>query len=451
MDYFVLAKVVLAIIFSYVFFKIARYCWRFLGLPNSKKEVYFKDYYNRIKIYRGVNVCNYSKAALDLLPWHTEQDYARLKDWGFNLVRFLVFWEAIEPEKDKYNFDYLNKVKKHIKTLEKLGIDVIIDIHQDLYSRKFTGDGFPNWTLPEEKHTFKTQTPWWKNYFTPAVLDCYKHFWKNKDLKNKYVELVEVVSEIFIDCRNVIGIDVFNEPFPNFPFIWRFEKKYLNKFYTQIKQAVICKPLFFESWILTSAGTPTKLNPKLFSARHFHIPHYYPPFCNGEGDYNKFNRLLTRISLKAKAIEAKRLNCPVIIGETGISPSVKNYTDFIEDLIELSNKYKINWLWYCYDKETHSSHGLLDVDGKEREFVSNLVTIYPQRIAGANPEYYIKDNVFYFKCDYDVSVTGTTNIFVPDKFNYEVKTDLDYVIKDNIIEFEQARIMEIEIKFSLKQ
>lgn len=447
---------VVAVLAAPILFQLLLYVWRFLGLPNFKKETYFRDSYNRIKIYRGVNICNYAKTALpDFLPWHTEQDYARLKNWGFNLVRFLVFWEAIEPEKNKYNTEYLNKVKEHISILEKLGIDVIVDLHQDLYSRKFTGNGFPEWALPPEKHPFKPATPWWKNYFTPAVMDCYKYFWKNDELKNKYVELVNFVQYSLKDCKNVIGIDVLNEPFPNFPFIWRFEKKYLNDLYSKMKITSsvkdFSKTLFFESWILTSTGAPTNLDSKLFGTRNVHMPHYYPPFCHNKGNYNWFNRLLAKTAFRSKTVEARKLNSPALIGEIGISTTVKDYMSFVRDMVEAADKHKINWLWYCYDKEVYSGQGLIDNNGNEREYLEELVRIYPQRIAGSNPKWYIKNNTFCFECDYDATVSGTTEIFVPAKYKYEIKTDLKYVIKENIVRFEQTKKMRVEIKFSLKQ
>jgi hypothetical protein len=68
---------------------------------------FFHDDVGRIQIYHGVNICNYSKWSKDRLPWHTIKEYKLLKESGFNLVRFLIYWDAIEPCRYKtkdYNY-----------------------------------------------------------------------------------------------------------------------------------------------------------------------------------------------------------------------------------------------------------------------------------------------------------------------------------------------------------
>lgn len=437
MYYFIALIIILAGIIGS---KAIVFLWCFLGLPNFKKKVYFRDIYNRIKIYRGVNVCNYSKTAPDFLPWHTKKDYARLKQWGFNLVRFLVFWEAIEPEKGKYNFQYINKVKEHIAVLAKLDIDVIIDIHQDLFSRKFTGNGFPDWALPEEKLPFEAQQKWYLNYLQPAVIESYKHFWSNWELQDNYFNMISFVYNTLALSKNVIGIDVMNEPFPKFPCIWRFENKILSSFYQKLNLFVTnCKfvrKLFFESWIVTSTGLPTCLNKKLFNGRNYHFPHYYPPFCHDRGNYNWFNRLLAKTAVRSKTMEAKRLNSPAIIGEIGIYERVKNYLGFIKDFVDLSEKYQVSWTWYAYDRDTDSAQGLLDANLEPKENLFKLLRIYPQKIAGKNPKYYTKDRVFYFECDHDIFAAGNTEIFTLPQQQLKISSNVKYTTDKNILKFD---------------
>jgi len=55
---------------------------------------------------------------------------------GFNVVRLLVIWEAIEPKKKgEYNTEYLTYIRKIVQEAKDQGIYVLMDMHQDMFSR----------------------------------------------------------------------------------------------------------------------------------------------------------------------------------------------------------------------------------------------------------------------------------------------------------------------------
>ena len=76
------------------------------------------------------------------------EHFARLRHWGFNCLRFLVTWEAIEHagpgDYDERYLDYLTGVVARAAEYE---LAVFIDPHQDVWSRMSGGDGAPGWTL----------------------------------------------------------------------------------------------------------------------------------------------------------------------------------------------------------------------------------------------------------------------------------------------------------------
>ena len=77
-----------------------------------------------------------------------EEHVQRLKLWGFNCVRLLTTWEAIEHFGPKqYDIAYLEYYEKIIQYLEKESIYVFIDFHQDVWSRMSGGDGAPGWVF----------------------------------------------------------------------------------------------------------------------------------------------------------------------------------------------------------------------------------------------------------------------------------------------------------------
>jgi aryl-phospho-beta-D-glucosidase BglC (GH1 family) len=77
-----------------------------------------------------------------------EEHFTRLKHWGFNCLRFLITWEAIEHAgPGKYDKDFLEYIEELLKIAEEKKFYVFIDPHQDCWSRMSGGDGAPGWTF----------------------------------------------------------------------------------------------------------------------------------------------------------------------------------------------------------------------------------------------------------------------------------------------------------------
>ncbi|MCJ7706898.1 MAG: glycoside hydrolase family 5 protein [Anaerolineales bacterium] len=132
---------------------------------------WFKDEHGRTLLLRGVNLGGSSKVPFSPdgatyrsegffnhrqvsfvgRPFPLEQadeHFSRLKRWGFDFLRFLVTWEAIEHAgPGLYDQAYLDYVYGIIRKAEEHGIRLFIDPHQDVWSRFSGGDGAPGWTF----------------------------------------------------------------------------------------------------------------------------------------------------------------------------------------------------------------------------------------------------------------------------------------------------------------
>jgi endoglycosylceramidase len=405
------------------------YIGKFFYKPKKGEYHYITDKTGRITIYHGANVSNSSKSAPDFLPWQTKEDFAKLKTWGFNLVRYIVLWEAVEPARgpgiqpQTYNTAYIQATLERLQWLKELGIDVIIDFHQDIYAKRFTGNGFPDWTLSalpcgchyDDSIPFVCQNPWNMNYFQPAVVNAYNWFWTGIDLQDAYIKMLTYVMSQFDGLDNVIGFDVMNEPFLST--IHSFEKKVLTKFYTDIQTMMeynnFKSEMCFEPEMYTSAVIPSNL--KFVPSRDtIFMPHYYDAFCHQGSAYEPLNKTLMTRAIAIKQREAQKFGVPLIFGEFGISASVKNYDQYLRDFVRASNEGLFGFVYYAYDKKSVEDFGLINDDGTPTGQLDAILSVYPQKIAGKNPVVKCEEKSFTLDYETDPAVTGPTEIFFPE-------------------------------------
>lgn len=362
------------------------------GCRPAERAEYVYDAEGRIVIYHGVAVSNTAKQAPDYLPWQTQADMAPLRTWGFNLVRYVVFWEGIEPIEGTYNDAYIAATVERIGWLRDLGIDVIVDFHQDLYARRFSGNGFPDWTVDDGGHEFTMRQPWNLNYLEPAVAASYDHFWNSETLKTQYIAAVERMMAAVDGMPNVIGVDVMNEPWP-----WAsplFEETCLTAFYEDLQAMMLRNDfksrLCFEPVIFTSAALPTNLRFKP-SIPSVYCPHYYDPLVHEGVAYADLNAWWMANGMAGKVAEAKRFGTPMIYGEFGISSEVEGWDRYLRDFLTLADAHQVGWVYWAYDREDRSSFGILEASGEPDIKLPVLTRVYPQRIAGRNPEWTIAE------------------------------------------------------------
>lgn len=239
----------------------------------TAKGPWFSDETGRVLIFHGVNLSGSSKVPFtpngathlqegffdhrDVSfigrPFPLDQaheHFSRLKAWGFKLLRFLVTWEAIEHagpgQYDEAYLDYLHEV---LRLAGEYGFSVIIDPHQDVWSRFSGGDGAPGWTLEavgfhldriQETgaailHQFHgdpfPQMIWPTNGARLAAATMLTLFFGGNDfapktridgkpvqeyLQGHYIAAFQRVAERVKDLDCVIGYESFNEPLSGF-------------------------------------------------------------------------------------------------------------------------------------------------------------------------------------------------------------------------------------------
>lgn len=170
-------------------------------------------------------------APLDELDRHLD----RIAHWGFDVLRFLVTWEAIEHAgPGEHDEPYLDYVRECVRRAGERGLLVFVDPHHDAWSRFTGGDGAPYWTLelagmrPERLvdaeavalHSFD----WPGNYQTAPVATMWTLFFAGDtyappslrgvqgELQDRYLAAIGALAERLTDFDHVLGYDSFNEP-----------------------------------------------------------------------------------------------------------------------------------------------------------------------------------------------------------------------------------------------
>jgi len=180
----------------------------------------FKDEGGRVVILRGVNVAGNSK----IPPFVPFSDTTRLdpvKEWGMNVIRLVLIWEAIEPEPGKYNGEYIDAVEALANAAGERGIYVILDMHQDMFSRYLNGgcgDGAPSWaidpSIPQDEPANDERCIDWVNGLNDKnVLRAFDSFYANVNgVRDHYISMWAHIARRFGDHPAVIGYDLMNEP-----------------------------------------------------------------------------------------------------------------------------------------------------------------------------------------------------------------------------------------------
>ena len=398
------------------------------GVHRPKTIRHITDKWGRVLILRGINSSNSSKSAHDFMPWVKKKHVIQeTKEFGFNVVRFLIFWAAIEPEKGVFDEEYLDRLAKRIKWYTDNGAYVFLDMHQDVYGYSVRGNGAPPWATevgPYKKYQHKKiGKKWWLQNINPAVTRAYSNFWrykKYKYLQDHYIKAWEKVAKRFKGNPKVIGYDLMNEPHsPDItPF---FEKKRVKDFYHRVIRAI--RKIDQDKWLfieprsfMVNFGLPSFL-PKITDSRQgesrlVYAPHLYPLFLHEGTPYQTIDRKNISDWSINRTKELERLKTPLLVGEFGGSDNIPNLNSFLEEVTNMFDYMQAGWTWYSNQP---GSWALVKRNGQEYPKVHYLVRTYPRAISGTPHGFFfdIKTGEFQLFFKTKKGVKAPTEIFIP--------------------------------------
>jgi len=319
-----------------------------------------------------------------------------------------------------------------VSAFAKRGVYVFVDAHQDLFSRRFCGDGFPDWTLPEKYRTRRQHADcknWGLVDFTYPLSSTLDRFWENKDgAQDSYVAFFKMLAGRYKDEPGVIGFEPINEPFPGLKARMSISHWYgsqLFPLYEKVGQAVQS----VDSRFLIFADIFPLENPVLWSTKRprpniknlAFAPHYYDFGTYGKMLGSAFENKFMQKSLRRHQSQAKKWDTPILIGEWGISPLYPGASGYITSLNSVYDELKISHtFWEASMSPTiwnMENTSVFNPDGSVREKALALDRPYPRAVAGTIKSFSFDPGKKQFEMVWteDPKISAPTEIHLPER------------------------------------
>lgn len=405
--------------------------------PERQKLV---DSLGREVYFHGTNV------VVKSFPWHpetegfsdgtfSEQDMQLLKSLGLNVIRLGFMWPGLEQSRGKYNETYIQVMQKIVTLSEKYGIYVLLDMHQDAFSRVLCVEGLPTWAVntgnakgfPEPLHDPYVNDPktgmptdedcakfvWSDYYLTEATSVAFQNLYNNTDgLLDRWAAFWAKTASGFKDFPNVIGYELINEPWAGDVYADPLlfipgvaDKRNLAPAYEVLSKAIRQHDdqhcIFFEgvTWDDFGVGFESVPGGDLYRNRSVLSYHFYiPPSLE----------LIENFEARKKDLE--RLQCGGMMTE--FLTSAGTTAPMFEAMIA-ADVYQQSWIGWDY-KAYHPSRSspksekccsLWNETGLNQIYVQNTTRTYPQAVAGNTVKFSFDLTTKEFILIYEVSQT----------------------------------------------
>ncbi len=398
--------------------------------PLASDGTHFRDPQGRAVLLRGVNArvqgvfdvtFDDGRIPLEDIPPLIPADCGRMRDLGFNILRLPVNWSGVEPEPDQYDPAYLLGVDAAVECAAGAGLFVLIDFHQDAWSKEIGEDGAPLWAIvPAPDMLLEGPlVDLAARRTSPQVLAAFSTFFDPADaagLQGEFIAMIAHVAARYADHEAVVGFEVFNEPVTGagelYPFTFAAA--------AALRDAAPGKLVFFEPPASRNLLDYQPLSETPFPvAGAVYAPHIYT-FAFADPD----NHLATltiddlRPSIDNARAEAIAWQTPLFIGEFGIGPTATNAILYIRYQLDLQDQYLASSTFWRWKEESQGLWGLFDrtpTGWIERPQMMQAVSRpYAERIAGTPDEMTWNGGLVTLR--YHDAVDAPNVLYVPERF-----------------------------------
>jgi endoglycosylceramidase len=368
------------------------------GRPLGVRCGQLVDTDGRVAFLRGVNArveglfdvtFRDGRAPLEEIPAFDDTDAAAMRDLGFDALRLPVNWSGLEPTEDGgLDEAYLQRLEHTIDVASAAGMLVLVDFHQDAYSKEVGEDGAPLWAIepPPSELLGGPLDDLEERRLSSQVLAAFETFFgtsaDGERLRGRYVEMTTAVAERFSDHPGVFGFEIFNEPVTDSDGIARLDQLA----YPAMRESAPDKLYVFEPPAVRNFLDSAPLAAAPLGPMTGYAPHVYSYALTADGPPETVTKELLRRSNENARIEADAWAAPLIVTEFGVNPDAPIAEQYLRWQGELQDEYMASsffWLWKESSQGRWGCFEQTDAGWRVREHIRGALTnIRPARVSG---------------------------------------------------------------------
>ena len=355
----------------------------------------FRDTLGRQRLWRGYNAK--MQGAFDVsftdgrapnytYPPFTDDVAATFESMGLDVIRLPVNWSALEPAPKQYDPAFFDALDQAIALARAHDLHVIIDMHQDAYSKEIGEDGAPLWAIVPPPEMILAGPSDDSRRLSSQVLAAGFSFFKNADatdgrtLQDAFGEAVEQIVRRHVGDPTVIGYEAFNEPVV-------FDETELDTFHQHLADRIHRidpdAPMLFEPWALRNqsdmaplATAPWSHGPGAY-APHIYTGQFTMPSQNG---WESMDPAKLAPSMQAADAEAQSWGTPMFVTEFGCDQTLTRGPLWLNDELDLQDQYLASSTAWARE---WGSWGLYSSAGVLYPETSRVMSrTYPRAVAG---------------------------------------------------------------------
>ena len=356
----------------------------------------FRDSQGRQLLFRGYNAkvttlfdvtFDDGRTANETFHDLGEPETTRIEQLGWNVLRLPLSWSGLEPQPQQYAEAWMQKLDAVLAMAHEHAFYVILDMHQDAYSKEIGEDGEPLWAIVPPPTELLSGPSDDSRRLTSQVLNAGYSFFDDasatdgRGLQEAYVTAVQQIVQHVVGDSAVLGYEAFNEPVVlNFQLLDAFHQTFADGIHAIDADApVLFEPVSTrnETDDAVVPGSPWSHGPGAYAV------HIYTGIFSMPGAWTATSEdpSILAPSMAHADLERASWGTPMFVTEFGCDQTQSQGPVWMSAELDLQDQYLVSSTAWEYSG--FGAWGFRDTDGNERPTTTAIMArMFPRAVAG---------------------------------------------------------------------